>query len=114
MITFMYFSPTGNAAYIAGQLAKTMESMTEDKVLLLPMEHTDCQALEAVDHMVILFSVHAFGAPRVVLEKLKQLPNGVVKKVSVIAVGCADNWINDAASKEIRTIMSKKRVHFAI
>lgn len=65
--------------------------------------------------MVILFSVHAFGAPRVVLEKLKQLPNGgVVKKVSVIAVGCADNWINDAASKEIRTIMSKKRVHFAI
>ncbi len=48
MITFMYFSPTGNAAYIAGQLAKTMESMTEDKVLLLPMEHTDCQALEAL------------------------------------------------------------------
>ncbi len=103
MFTIVQFSPTGNAAYIANRLSQLLETKT-----VHALEHTSPSALGDSEHLVILFPIHGFNAPKTVVRFAKALPPGKYKNISLIAIGCNDLWMNAAASKEIKKILTDK------
>lgn len=60
------------------------------------------------DHLILLYPVHGFNAPRTVKRFVKSLPPALFGSISLIAVGCAGNWINEAVSADLRKSISKK------
>lgn len=105
MYTILYFSPTGNARYIAQQLAQSLSS----RVKTFPLEHIDPLQLKKDDHLIIVYAIHAFNAPRTVKRFIKNLPSDQFKQVSLIGVGCNTGWVNGAVSKEIREVLVRKK-----
>jgi ferredoxin len=105
MHTIVYFSPTGNVLHLVKMLAGQM-GIPEDKVR--PLEFTRPDKLAQDDHLVLLYSVHAFNAPRTVKRFVKRLPPGLYADVSLIAVGCTTNWLNGAVSLDLRKLLAKK------
>ncbi|MDM8533242.1 EFR1 family ferrodoxin [Clostridiaceae bacterium HSG29] len=109
MYTIVQFSPTGNTAYLAGMLS---EYLDVDRVNAL--EHTIPSKLKESEHLIILFAIHAFNAPKTVKRFVKGLPSDRFTKISLIAVGCNDKWLNCAASNEIRKILEKKAYQIVV
>ncbi len=104
-ITIYYFSPTGNAKYIAGKLGN---EMTLKESSIIPMEYLEREDLVNSDHIIIIFSIHGFNPPRSVYRFVDKIPNGLYKEVSFIAVGCTDSWVNKAATLKLRNKMESK------
>ena len=109
MFTLVQFSPTGNTAYIAKLLSEHLNSND-----VYALEHTTPENLVHSEHLVILYAIHAFNAPKTVKRFVKTLPQNMFKKVSLIGVGCNDSWVNDAASKEIRKILEDKSCQIVV
>lgn len=105
MYTILYFSPTGNARYLASILASELKVPEKD---ILPLEFTDPEQLENNNHLVLLYPVHGFNAPRTVKRFVRNMPPGVYEAVSLIAVGCAGSWLNKAVSRDLCSILEKK------
>lgn len=105
MYTIIYFSPTGNVLHLAKKLAAALEIPTEG---ILPLEFTDPTKLLSTNHLVLLYPIHGFNAPRTVKQFVKSLPPGLFEFVSLIAVGCAGNWVNGAVSSDLRKSLLKK------
>ena len=105
MYTIIYFSPTGNVLHLAKLLATGLEVPHEE---LLPMEYTDPEKLKRNHHLVLLHPIHGFNAPKSVKLFVKSLPEGLYEYVSLIAVGCAVSWANDAVSAVLRKYLVKK------
>jgi len=105
MYTIIYFSPTGNAKHLAKKLAEGLKSSEKE---ILPLEFTDPEQLECNKHLVLLYPVHGFNAPRTVKRFVRSLPPGLYEAVSLIAVGFAGNWLNGAVSSVLRKALAKK------
>lgn len=105
MYTIIYFSPTGNVLHLAKLLAHGLKT---PKAYILPLEYTDPEKLESNKHMVLLYPVHGFNAPRTVKQFVRNLPAGLYEAVSLIAVGFAGNWLNGAVSSDLRKPLLKK------
>jgi len=105
MYTIIYFSPTGNVLHLAKQLANGLKSPKED---LLPLEFTDPKQLKSKKHLVLLYPVHGFNAPRTVKRFIRSLPPGLYEWVSLIGVGCLNNWLDGAVSSDLRKSLIKK------
>jgi len=105
MYTIIYFSPTGNVLHLARKLADGLKSPKED---ILPLEFTDPKQLKRNKHLVLLYPVHGFNAPRTVKRFVKSLPPGLFEAVSLLAVGFAGNWLNGAVSSDLRNSLRKK------
>ena len=103
----VFFSPTGNVKYLAQRL---YEALQQKKIAarLLPLEHTDPTTLEKNGDMVLLYSIQGFNPPRTVIRFARNLPSGLLKRVSIISVGSADTWPNAAASLSLKNILEKK------
>ena len=104
MFTIVQFSPTGNTAFIAKRLSEHLNTSH-----IFALEHTDPNTLENSEHLVILFAIHAFNAPQIVLRFVRALPKDKFKKVSLIAIGCSELWVNSGASLAIRKILKEKQ-----
>ncbi len=102
MYTIAYFSPTGNTKYVATLF---QNHLRVDRIF--PLEHINAVDLPSADHLILLFVIHGFNAPKPVISFAKQLGPNKFKKVSLIAVGCNTTWVNSSASKEVRTILNK-------
>ena len=111
MYTFIYYSPTGNAKYLTKKLAQLLDGTNSD---ILPMEFSDPEKLTPNKHLVIVFPVHGFNAPRTVKRFVKNLPQELYNVVSLIAVGCTDNWMNAAVSSDLRKELNKKAYSIAL
>lgn len=109
MFTIVQLSPTGNTAHLAKLLSDHLETNN-----LYALEHTIPNELPNTDHLIILFAIHAFNAPRTVKRFVKMIPPNKFKKVSLIAVGCNTSWVNNAASKEIRKILERKSYNIIV
>ncbi len=109
MYTIISFSPTGNTNHIAAMLANQLETSE-----VLQLEHTDPKQLKKSDHLVLLYAIHAFNAPRTVKRFVSQLPKANFKHVSLIGIGCNTSWINDAASKDIRKMFEDKSMNIVV
>ncbi len=105
MITILYFSPTGNVRLLAEKLSSQFDS---GSVKLLPLEFTNPEDLKESGHIVIMFSIHAFNPPQTVKRFIKNMPEGLCEQVTLISVGCADSWINRAATSGLRKTLLKK------
>jgi ferredoxin len=103
--TIVYFSPTGNARYIATRLAKSISDVSSE---LLALEFSDPTDLEKRDDLIIVYSIHAFNPPRTVKRFVRNMPAGIFKRISIIGVGCTDSWVNRAASSGLRRNLEKK------
>lgn len=100
-----YFSPTGNARYVSEKLR---ESLGDSSWELKAIESIKGENLTPCDSIVLIYSIHGFNPPRSVKRFIKELPEGLSKRVHIIAVGCAESWINDAVSKDIIRVLEKK------
>lgn len=105
MYTLIYFSPTGNVLHLARLLARGLNSPTED---ILPLEFTDPGQLKSNKHVILLYPVHGFNAPRTVKRFVKNLPPGRFEAVSLIAIGCAGSWVNKAVSNDLMKSLRTK------
>jgi ferredoxin/flavodoxin len=105
MYTIIYFSPTGNAKHLAFKLGKLLATNKDD---IVPLEFTDPERLKRNQHLVLLYPVHAFNAPRTVKSFVRALPPDIYESVSLINVGFAGSWLNDAVSGDLRKPLEKK------
>ncbi len=105
MYTIIYFSPTGNAFHLAKLLAAELQSPIEN---ILPLEFTDPNQLSRDQHLILLYPVHGFNAPRTVKRFVKSLPPGLYKHISLLSVGCNTTWVNGAVSSDLRKSLRKK------
>ena len=105
MYTIIYFSPTGNAAYLAEKLSQCIGQECSTPIA---MEFVDAEALTKNDHLIIMYPVHAFNAPRTVIRFVKGLPAGLYNSVSLIGVGSSLSWLNDATSIDLKRILERK------
>jgi len=105
MYTLIYFSPTGNILHLAKLLARHL-GIQQDEIL--PLEFTRPDQLVQNKHLVLLYPVHGFNAPRTVKRFVKRLPPGLYEDVSLIGVGCTTGWVNQAVSADLRKVLSEK------
>ncbi|MFC1861021.1 EFR1 family ferrodoxin [Chloroflexota bacterium] len=105
MFTIIYFSPTGNALHLAKLLAQHLGIHDNE---LLPLEFIEPNQLASNKHLVLLYPIHGFNAPRIVKRFVKRLPSKRFDNVSLIGVGCTTNWLNNAASSDLRNIFGAK------
>lgn len=105
MHTIIYFSPTGNAKHLARKLAAELKIPAQK---IHALEFTDPSKLESDEHLILLYPVHGFNAPRTVKRFVKALPPGLFEAVSLIAVGCNTGWVNEAVSSDLRKTLGKK------
>jgi ferredoxin len=105
MYTLIYFSPTGNALHLAKMLANRLHP---ENVEILALESIEADKLANNKHLVLLYPVHGFNAPRNVKRFVKHLPPGLYNTVSLIGVGCTTGWVNHAVSTDLRKLFSKK------
>jgi len=105
MYTLIYFSPTGNVSHLAKMLANRLNS---HNAKILPLESIKVDQLTNNKHLVLLYPIHGFNAPRNVKHFVKCLPSGLYTAVSLVGVGCTTNWVNGAVSSDLRKLFNKK------
>ena len=105
MYTIIYFSPTGNVFHLAKLLATHLGTSQKD---IQALEFTDPEQLKRNRHLVLLYPVHGFNAPRTVKRFVRKLPADLFDHVSLISVGCTTNWVNGAVSGDLRKSLRKK------
>lgn len=103
MYNILYYSPTGNTAYLAKRLSKLLKTDS-----IQAIEDLDYKKIKPSRHLIVMYAIHAFNAPKQVREFVKGLPEGLAEKVSIIAVGCNLSWINDGATMDVRRLLIRK------
>ena len=104
MYDIVYFSPTGNTKYLAEHLALNLGVKPE---YLYPLEFIKNESLDAANHLVLMYSIHGFNAPRTVKRFVKNLPVSQ-GNVSLLSVGCNNIWVNDAVSRDLKKQFVRK------
>lgn len=105
MYSLLFYSPTGNTKYLAKQL-KDLLDIEDSNISALEFLKTD--ELNGNEHLILMYPIHGFNPPRTVKRFVKNLPPDLFKKVSLIAVGCNNLWLNDAVSLGLRKQLNKK------
>lgn len=105
VFTLLYFSPTGNVRHLAKTLAAHLDS---NGTTVLALEAAEPERLARGGHLVLLYPIHAFNPPRNVQRFVRRLPPHRFDAVSLIAVGCADHWVDQAASRRLRRGLARK------
>jgi len=104
LYTLIYFSPTGNVFHLAKTLANHLKPFG---VEILPLEFINPNQLVRADHLVLMYPIHGFNAPRTVNRFLQHLPSGLYKDVSLIGVGSSTHWMNGAVSSDLSNLLAK-------
>ena len=105
MYTLIYCSPTGNVLHLAKMLANHLDSFN---VKILALESIEADRLMNNEHLVLLYPIHGFNAPRNVKRFVKCLPPNLYNNVSMFAVGCTTHWVNQAVSCDLRKLFTRK------
>ena len=105
LYTLVYFSPTGNVLHLARMLAGQLDSYG---VRMLALESVAADQLAGDNHLVLLYPIHGFNAPRNVKRFAKCLPPDLYETVSLVGVGCTTAWVNQAASSDLRRLLGNK------
>lgn len=111
MFSILYYSATGNTLYLANKLKEKLGLSCGD---IMNIYNTDVVSLQHIQHLIVMYSIHAFNAPKEMVDFIKNIPNGLFQKVSLIGVGCNEAWINEGNSLELRKILNKKEYTIAI
>jgi len=107
-ICIFLFSGTGMTKYVIEQLAQALEPLSA-QVDLYPIEETQLQqvSLNNYDLIGIAYPVHAFNAPKIVINFAKQLPDDLSKNIFLISTAGEDHPVNYSSSRLLMNILSK-------
>jgi ferredoxin len=83
-------------------------------VRILALESTQVDQLKGNEHLVLLYPIHAFNAPRTVKRFVKGLPPDLYRSASMVGVGCTTDWVNGAVSADLRKLFEKKGVPIVV
>lgn len=111
MYTIICFSPTGNALHLSKLLASELKSPVDQ---ILPLEFTDPKGLKPNTHLILIYPVHGFNAPRTVKRFVNSMPSGLYECVSLISVGCNTSWVNGAVSSDLSKTLRKKQYEIVV
>jgi len=103
MYKIVQFSPTGNTSYLASLLSSHLDSCS-----VSALEQTNPETLDKSEHLIIMFAIHAFNAPKTVQRFVQHLPKDKSKMISLIGVGCNDMPVNFGAANRLRKILQAK------
>jgi ferredoxin len=78
------------------------------------LEFAKYDELNSTTHLIIMYPIHGFNPPRTVNRFVKNLPEGLYEKVSLIAVGCNNLWLNDAVSLKLRKLLERKQYEIVV
>ena len=108
MITVAYYSYTGNTRKVAYALKQALEAKQQTVELV----DVVTQSLRVVQtqQLVLLYAIHAFNAPLIVTQQVKELNTNQVTRIHFIGVGCQSGAINSGASSPLRKIVMKKQI----
>ncbi len=109
MYTIIYFSPTGNTKFLAKNLSELLDTNN-----VFQLDKTDYDEIGESEHLILMYPIHGFNPPRTVKRFIKHLPEGLFNKVSLIAVGCNELWVNDAVSLKLRKYFTKKNTEIVV
>lgn len=109
-ICIFFFSGTGMTKYVIEQLVQALEPLSA-QVDLYPIEETQLQqvSLNNYDLIGIAYPVHAFNAPKIVINFAKQLPDDLSKSVFLISTAGEDHPVNYSSSQLLMKILRKKQ-----
>lgn len=111
MFSILYYSATGNTLYLANKLKEKLGQSCVEAINVSNIEEIKPHNSQ---HLIIMYSIHAFNAPKEIVDFIKNMPEGLFNKVSLLAIGCNDIWINEGNSLELRKILNKKGYKIAI
>jgi len=111
MYTIIYFSPTGNTKYLMKKLAALLKI---DNSNIHQLEYTKYDDLKNNKHLIIMYPIHGFNPPRTVNRFVKNLPESLYDKISLLAVGCNNLWLNEAVSTNLRKVLIRKNYQLFI
>lgn len=110
-IGIFYFSGTGNTEIVAGLLENEFKKFdfTSDLIRIEDVLLGGIKAdFEKYDIFGIGFPVHAFNAPRIVLDFIKLLPKTKDKKAFIFKTAASPESLNDASGLRVKSRLSKK------
>ncbi|MCH4891082.1 hypothetical protein EZV73_26120 [Acidaminobacter sp. JC074] len=99
MIHISYFSATGNTKYLAKHLGKLL-NLEDDQIALFGNEIPS-----SCSHLILMFPINGFNPPRPVKKHFNQITKGI-NKLSLIAVGCNNAFVNDAVTLPLKKSFS--------
>lgn len=103
MIHLTYFSATGNTEFLATEL-KEILYLKENQFTRFGQPIP-----ENCSHLIVMFPIHGFNPARPVKKEFESMIQSV-KRVSLIAVGCNDTWLNAAASLPLKHKLSTQEL----
>lgn len=111
-ICIFFFSGTGMTKYVIERLANEL-GLLSAQVDLYPIEETQLPqiSLNDYDTIGIAYPVHAFNAPKIVINFAKLLPDNLSKNVFLISTAGEDHPFNYSSSRLLMNILRKKQCH---
>jgi NAD-dependent dihydropyrimidine dehydrogenase PreA subunit len=105
-IAIYYFSGTGNTLFVS-EIFKKNFSLKSISVNLIPIERIEGpQSQSKYDLLVISFPIHAFSAPKMVVDFVNNLPNTSTNKPALLITTCGG--MEGDAFSVLRKILLKK------
>jgi len=108
-ICLCYFSGTGMTKYVAYKLMDRFneQGMAVDSFAIESYSYEDVD-ISSYDLFIIAYPVHAFNAPKKIIDFARQLPKQKQVDTAILCVAGADNKCNYAASDLLMRILNKK------
>ncbi|MBP1759077.1 MAG: 4Fe-4S ferredoxin [Firmicutes bacterium] len=111
-ICVFLFSGTGMTKYVVNKITPELEKL-QVKVDIYPIEKTQIQSipLSTYDTVGIAYPVHAFNAPKIVVDFARQLPKVRASNVFLISTAGENHPVNYSSSRLLINILHKKNYH---
>jgi len=103
------FSGTGLTSYVVSKIQSELEKMDMSLDVCI-IEKTNIREIQIQDYDMIgiAYPVHAFNAPKIVIDFVKQLPNSKRLKAFILSSAGDKSFINFASSNKLTQILQKK------
>lgn len=111
-ICIFLFSGTGMTRYVVDKIKPELEKL-QVQVDIYPIETTRVSAisLDAYDAVGIAYPVHAFNAPKIVINFARKLPENLAAKVFLISTAGEDHPVNYSSSRLLTGVLNRKNCH---
>ena len=109
-VCIILFSGTGMTEYVIQQIAQELEKNAVS-VVVYPLERTQIAdiPLSEYDSIGIAYPVHAFNAPKIVINFARKLPMVKNKNVFLISTAGEDHPVNYSSSNLLIKVLQKKK-----
>lgn len=108
-ICVFLFSGTGMTKYVVDKIKLELEKL-QQQVDIYPIEKTKIQniSLSTYDMVGIAYPVHAFNAPKIVVDFVRKLPQALGSNVFLISTAGENHPVNYSSSRLLVKILHKK------